>query len=202
MFNYSALFSPSSASNEEVLSRLELVGRGFTTYSRFSSFHLTGAQITTLAAEGRSKKLASVKGTDLEKAAYQDFLIMARALLKLLVNFVNSVATGNRTAVIESGFKCSSPSTRGVRVKHKAKGSTYAGAIDIFYKPHARCGGVSHQVCYDPPTEEAYLNQRMSDPGNYTWTGLISGKKVWTRSCYAIAGGQSEWSDPIPVYVP
>ena len=201
MFKYTALFSPSTALNEEVISRLELVGRGFTLSTRYRGFRITGLQIIALAKEGRDKKLASVGGDDFDMAAYHDFLIMARVLLKLLVNYVNSVAMGDKTAVIESGFECSTPRKHGITPKHSAKSSTYAGAIEIFYRPHARCGGVSHQVCYDPPTEDGYMPQKMSPPGKYRWKGLTSGKKVWTRSCYVIEGGQSEWSESIPVYV-
>jgi len=202
MSYFNALFSASEALDEEVLNRLELVGKGFSTSTRYRGFRLTGAQITELAGEGRAIKLASKGKGELEMAAYHDFLIMARALLKLIVNYVNSVAAGDKTAVIESGFECSIPVVHGVRAKHSAKSSTYVGAIDIYYNPHARCSGVSHQVCVDPPTEDGYLPQRMSNPGTFTWTGLTSGQKVWTRSCYAIPGGQSEWTNPISVFVP
>ena len=202
MSYFKAKFNSSKTSDEGVISRLELVGRGFTISLRYIHSPVTAAAIVAMAEEGRAKKLASIGGDELAVAAYQDFLIKARATLKQLVSFVNSVAVGDKTAVIESGFECSTPSVHGVRAKHSAKGSTYAGAIDIYYNPHARCGGVSHQVCYDPPTEAGYLPQKMSDPGKFTWSGLTSGKKVWTRSCYAVPGGQSEWSDPIPAYVP
>ncbi|MEI6821040.1 MAG: hypothetical protein WCL51_03840 [Bacteroidota bacterium] len=202
MAYYTALFNSSEALDEEVINRIELVGKAFEATTRYNGFRLSGVEITALGVEGRLKKLVAKGGTDLDKADYQDFIIMGRALLKLIVNFVNSVAAGVKTAVIESGFECSTPRKHGITPKHSAKSSTYAGAIEIYYRPHARCSGVSHQVCYDPPTEDAYLSQRMSLPGKYTWPGLTSGKKVWTRSCFAQAGKQSEWSDPISVYVP
>jgi len=202
MSYFKANFNSSKTTDEGVLNLLEYVGKGFTMSTRYAHSMITAASIVAMASEGRTKKLASVGGDELDMAAYHDFLIKARATLKLLVSFVNSVAAGDKTAVIESGFECSTPSVHGVRAKHSAKGSNYAGAIDIYYNPHARCGGVSHQVCVDPPTEDGYLPQRMSNPGTFTWTGLTSGQKVWTRSCYAIPGGQSGWSDPISVYVP
>ncbi len=202
MSYFKAKFNSSKTTDEGVISTLEDVGRGFTISLRYTHSPVAAAAIVALAEEGRAKKLASRSGDELAIAAYHDFLIKARATLKLLVNFVNSVAAGDKTAVIESGFECSIPVVHGVRAKHSAKSSTYVGAIDIYYNPHARCSGVSHQVCYDPPTELGYLPQKMSNPGKFTWTGLISGKKVWTRSCYAVAGGQSEWSDPISAYVP
>ena len=202
MSYFKAKFNSSKTTDEGVISTLEYVGRGFTISLRYTHSPVTAAAIVALADEGRTKKLAARGGDDLAIAAYHDFLIKARATLKLLVNFVNSVAAGDKTAVIESGFDCSTPGVHGVKSKHSAKGSTFAGAIDIYYNPHARCGGVSHQVCVDPPTEDGYLAQRMSNPGTFTWLGLTSGQKVWTRSCYAVAGGQSGWSDPIPVFVP
>ena len=194
--------NPSKMTDEEVIDQIEITGNNFTGSVRYTTPPKTAAEMILYAKLGRSLKIAAHGNKDTDVAAYHDWLIEARDFLKVLVAYVNSKAAGDKTAVIESGFKCSKDKTKGVSVKHSAKPSNIPGAIDIYYKPKPGKTGVSHQVCTNPATEEGYMPQRMSESGTFTWTGLVSNTKVWTRSCYAIPGGQSAWSEPISVMVP
>ena len=101
-------------SDDDVITKLEVIGRSFTGSTRYLNPPQTAASYTAMGVEGRAKKLASIGGGEAAMAAYHDFLIRARAALKLVVGYVNSIAAGDKTAVMESGLDCSAPKKHGV----------------------------------------------------------------------------------------
>jgi hypothetical protein len=132
-------------------------------------------QVALANAEGRDKKMVSIKND--KKAIGLD-------LLQILADYVTSIAKGDRTLILESGFDVTredSGNTEPPSIEKLEVELGLSGDATIRSKNVTGVKAYIHQYTTEPPGISTIWFQEGSSQGSHTFEGLTSDKRYWFR---------------------
>jgi hypothetical protein len=144
-------------------------------------------QVALVNAEGRDKKMVSVKN---------DKKAIALDLLQVLAEYVTITSKGDKTLILESGFGVTSDSssTPPPSIGKFEVQAMLPGEATIRISKTAAVKAYIHQYTMEPPGSNTIWAGEGSSLNTYTFQGLQSDKRHWFRVVAIGYNGQKSYS--------
>jgi hypothetical protein len=117
-----------------------------------------------------------------------------------LANSVSTIANGDRTKLITSGFDLAKPG-ESIPLKKpdiiSLTDGVNAGELNVKVPSVKGAKAYGPQYTSDPLTSESEWTQFMCSTSKYTFKNLPSAQKIWCRMCVMGAYGQVVYSDAV-----
>ena len=153
------------------------------------------ATITTLIDEYEKALINSKDGSHTATHILSDVEKRLDDMFHLLVYYVNKVAKGNETIIIQSGFNPSQPPTPRQKAEIAVKDGANSGVVivDIKSVEHA----VAYNYVYKKELADKYSDPETSTYTQHTFTGLTPATSLYFSFSAISKDGVSDYCDPI-----
>ncbi|MCX7085047.1 MAG: hypothetical protein NTY69_05855 [Methylococcales bacterium] len=151
--------------------------------------------INALIAEFETAIINAKDGSHTAALLLQDKEKELDDMFHLLVNYVNKVAKGNETIIVESGFNPSKVPTPHHKAEIAVKSGLNSGTVIVDIK--AVQGAVAYNFVFKKETDEEYSDPVTRTYAQHEFTGLIPATYYYFSFNAVTKEGVSDYCDPV-----